>query len=162
MSAVSASSPRPFSTHSIAVDVDDADIDELGHVSNIAYVRWIQDVAIAHSTAVGLDFAAYRELGGVFFVRRHEIDYLRPVLRTDRLEVRTWIDSATAVKCVRATEMQNQDGAIVARARTTWGYVEMARGRPVRIPDVVRAAFELNGAAEEAPAGDSADTDAPG
>ncbi|MBX3201249.1 MAG: acyl-CoA thioesterase [Labilithrix sp.] len=149
MSAVSASSPRPFSTHSIAVDVDDADIDELGHVSNIAYVRWIQEVAIAHSTAVGLDFEAYRKLGGVFFIRRHEIDYLRPVLRTDRLEVRTWIDSATAVKCVRATEMHNQNGAIVARARTTWGYVEIARGRPVRIPDVVRTAFELKGAAEE-------------
>lgn len=159
MSVLPVSPPRPFSTYAITVDVADADIDELGHVSNIAYVRWIQDVAIAHSTAVGLDFAAYRRLGGVFFVRRHEIDYLRPVLRTDRLEVRTWIDSATGVKCVRATEIENQDGAIVARARTTWGYVELARGRPVRIPDVVRRAFELNGPGGEgaAPPGEGAD-----
>mgnify|MGYP006200763065 CR=1 FL=1 len=28
-------------------------IDELGHVSNVVYVRWIQDVAKAHSRAVG-------------------------------------------------------------------------------------------------------------
>lgn len=129
------------SAYAIAVVVVDSDIDELGHASNIAYVRWIQDVAIAHSTAVGLDIEAYRRLGGVFFVRRHEIDYMRPVLRGDRLEVRTWIDSAMAAKCKRATEVWSQDGTVVARAMTTWGYVEMATGRPVRIPEMIRAAF---------------------
>ena len=135
--------PSAHSTHSIAIVVADADIDELGHASNIAYVRWIQDVAVAHSTAVGLDFEAYRKLGGVFVVRRHEVDYLRPVLRGDPLQVRTWIDSAMAAKCKRATEIVNEAGTVVARAMTTWGYVEMATGRPVRIPDTVRNAFGL-------------------
>ncbi len=146
-----AATPSAYSTHAIAITVADADIDELGHASNIAYVRWIQDVAVAHSTAVGLDFEAYRKLGGVFVVRRHEVDYLRPVLRGDRLQVRTWIDSAMAAKCKRATEIVNDAGTVVARAMTTWGYVEMATGRPVRIPDVVRSAFGLN--AQAAPAG---------
>jgi acyl-CoA thioester hydrolase len=135
--------PTLFSTHSVVVVVADSDIDELGHASNIAYVRWIQDVAIAHSAAVGLDFEAYRKLGGVFFIRRHEVDYLRPVLRGDRLEVRTWIDSAMAAKCRRATEIAREDGTVVARAMTTWGYVEMATGRPVRIPEAVRSAFGM-------------------
>src|SRR4051812_30472599 len=96
-----------------SIDVVDAEIDELGHASNIAYVRWIQDVAVAHSAAVGLSFAAYRSMGGVFFIRRHEIDYLRPALRGDRLEVRTWIDSVFAAKCVRGTEFAkpNADGS---------------------------------------------------
>lgn len=129
--------------HTITIDVLDTDIDELGHASNIAYVRWIQEIAIAHSVAVGLDFEAYRRHGGVFFVRRHEIDYLRPVLRGDQLEVRTWIDSAMAAKCKRATEIQNQDGALVLQAMTTWGYVEIATGRPVRIPEVIRSAFGM-------------------
>jgi len=127
------------------VAVADGDIDMLEHASNIAYVRWVQDVALAHSDAVGLDFAAYRELGAVFVVRRHEIDYLRPVLRGDRLELRTWIDSAFAAKCKRATSIVKVtgDGAEleVARAMTTWGYVEIATGRPTRIPESVRVAF---------------------
>ena len=46
-----------------AFDVGAADIDELGHASNIAYVRWIQDVAVAHSEAVGLGLAEYLRLG---------------------------------------------------------------------------------------------------
>jgi acyl-CoA thioester hydrolase len=126
----------------LPVVVADADIDELGHASNIAYVRWIQDVAWAHSVHVGLDLPAYRQLGGVFVVRRHEIDYLRPVLRGDRLEVRTWIDSATAAKCVRATEIGNAD-EVVLRSMTTWGFVDAASGRPRRIPDSIRNAFGM-------------------
>src|SRR5262249_40806126 len=118
--AVPSSAP---STHSLVVVVADADIDDFGHASNITYVRWIQDAALSHSIAVGFDVDAYRRLGGLFFVRRHEIDYVRPVLRGDRLEVRTWIDSAMAAKCNRATEIVNQDGTIAMRAMTTWGYV---------------------------------------
>ncbi len=146
MNATSAGPDAPRAMQfKLAMTVGDVDIDELGHASNIAYVRWIQDVALAHSVAVGLDVAAYRTLGGVFFIRRHEIDYLRPALRGDRLELRTWIDSVFAAKCARGTEVVkiSGDGAetMLARAMTTWGFVEIASGRPSRIPNAVRAAF---------------------
>jgi acyl-CoA thioester hydrolase len=119
------------------------DIDLLGHASNIAFVRWIQDVALAHSAEVGLGFEAYQRLGAVFVVVRHEIDYVRPALRADALEARTWISSVMAAKCVRSTEIARvSDGQVLARSLTTWGFIEMATGRPRRIPDEVRAAFE--------------------
>jgi acyl-CoA thioester hydrolase len=95
--------------------------------------------------AVGLDVAAYRALGAVFFVRRHEIDYLRPALRGDKLLLRTWIDSIFAAKCLRGTEIARieSDGAetLLARSMTTWGCVEIATGRPTRIPQAIRDAF---------------------
>ena len=124
----------------MSITVGDDDIDGLGHASNIAYLKWIQDVALAHSAAVGLDLEAYGKLGAVFVVRRHEVDYLRPVLRGDRLEVRTWIDTAQAAKAIRATEIR-KDEIVVAKALTTWGFVEMTSGRPTRIPPEVRTAF---------------------
>ena len=151
MNAPSSSPPISFT---LPIDVVDDDIDSLGHASNIAYVRWIQDVALAHSEAVGLGFDAYRELGAIFVVRRQEIDYLRPVLRGQRLQVRTWIDSVFAAKCRRATEIvrsttsessagggeRNAD-EVVARAMTTWGFIEFASGRPTRIANSARSAF---------------------
>ncbi len=92
-------------------DVVDDDIVALGHASNIAFVRWIQEVAIAHSSAVGLSLDAYQRLGAVFVVVRHEIDYLRPGLRGDVVEARTWISSVMAAKCHRATELvRKSDG----------------------------------------------------
>jgi acyl-CoA thioester hydrolase len=133
--------PSPFV---LATQVGDDDIDMLGHASNIAYLRWVQDVALAHSAAVGLDMEGYSQLGAVFVVRRHEIDYLRPVVRGEQLELRTWIDSASAAKCKRATEIArvgSPEVVVVARAMTTWGFVELATGRPTRIPDSVRIAF---------------------
>jgi acyl-CoA thioester hydrolase len=123
--------------------VVDGDIDMLGHASNIAFVRWIQDVAVAHSTAMGLGLDAYQRLGAVFVVVRHEIDYVRPVLRGDLLEARTWISSVMAAKCVRATELvRKRDDQVLARGLTTWGFVEIATCRPRRITEDVRVAFE--------------------
>lgn len=140
------STPLPVTTPAIFVlplEVTDDDIDMLGHANNIAYLRWIQDVALAHSAAVGLGMEGYSQLGAVFVVRRHEIDYLRPIVRGDRLELRTWIDSASAAKCKRATEIVRlgTTEVVASRAMTTWGFVELATGRPTRIPDSVRVAF---------------------
>lgn len=129
--------------HTLAVTVTEGDIDELQHVSNIAYVRWLQDVALSHSSSVGLDFEAYKRIGGVFVIRRQEIDYLRPVVRGARLEVRTWIESAMAAKCIRATEMIDEQGVTVLRAKTTWGYIDLATARPARMPQEIRDAFML-------------------
>ena len=145
MQGLSTPAPAPALTvFMLAIEVGDDDIDMLGHASNIAYLRWVQDVAVAHSATVGLDMEGYSQLGAVFVVRRHEIDYLRPVVRGEKLELRTWIDSASAAKCQRATEIVRVGSGpelVVARAMTTWGYVELTTGRPTRIPDSVRLAF---------------------
>jgi acyl-CoA thioester hydrolase len=130
----------PSYTHT--VEVADGDIDELGHANNVAYVRWVQDAAVAHSEAVGLGYQGYVALGGVFVIRRHEIDYLRSALRGDRLLVRTRISSVAAAQCERRTSVTREsDGTEVARAVTTWVYVDGATGRPTRIHDDVYRAF---------------------
>jgi acyl-CoA thioester hydrolase len=123
-------------------EVSEDEIDNLGHANNIAYVRWIQDVAVAHSEAVGLGYEAYYRIGAVFVIRRQEVDYLRPLLRGEAIQVRTWIDSVEAAKCRRATEITRAAcGTVAARALTTWGFIDFQTGRPKRIPDDVRVAF---------------------
>jgi acyl-CoA thioester hydrolase len=120
--------------------VSHGDFDQLGHASNVAYVRWLQDVAQAHSERVGLGYSDYQRLGAVFVVRRHEIDYLRSALAGDSVELETWVQSWSAATSVRRTRIW-RDGAELARAATTWAFVEAASGRPRRIPEPVRAAF---------------------
>jgi acyl-CoA thioester hydrolase len=124
------------------VTVGESDLDELGHTNNIQYVRWLQDAAIAHSAHVGLTFERYVALGGVFVVRRHEIDYLRSALRGDELEVRTHVASVMAAKSERGYEIVRLgDETVVVRALTLWGYVDTTMGRPMRIPDEIYVAF---------------------
>lgn len=116
------------------------DIDGLGHVSNLVYLRWVQDVAMAHSRSVGWDVARYRELGAAFMVRRHEIDYVSQVALGETLSAETWVDSWKLASCVRKTEIL-RDGKVVARAATTWAMIGLSSGRPQRIPEHLAALF---------------------
>jgi acyl-CoA thioester hydrolase len=123
-----------------------ADIDALGHASNVAYVRWVQDVAVAHSEAVGLSWGEYQRLGYCFVVRRHEIDYLRPVNQGDALRVKTWISDWRAATCMRHTELRRaSDDSEVAHGVTKWALMELATGRPTRITDAMKVAFGVVG-----------------
>ena len=117
-----------------------SDIDELGHVSNLVYLRWVLDVAMAHSRSLGWDHAAYRALGSVFVVRRHEIDYVAQVTLGQVLSVETWVDSWKLASCIRKTEIVRA-GQVVARAATTWAMIGLVSGRPQRMPDELVAAF---------------------
>ena len=117
-----------------------ADIDELGHVSNLVYLRWVLDVAMGHTRALGWDHPEYRALGAVFVVRRHEIDYVAQVREADALVAETWVDSWRLASCVRKTELRRGD-RVVARAATTWAMVSLSSGRPTKIPDELRRLF---------------------
>ena len=124
----------------IPITPTSADIDELGHVSNLVYLRWVMDVAMAHSRSVGWDFARYRDFGAAFMVRRHEIDYVSQVTLGETLRAETWVDSWRMASCIRKTELL-RDGKVVARAATTWALIGLSSGRPVRIPDDLAALF---------------------
>ncbi|MDD9944989.1 MAG: thioesterase family protein [Myxococcales bacterium] len=120
----------------------EADVDELGHISNVAYVRWLQDVATAHSDAVGFPTARYQGLGSIFVVRRHEIDYLRAAFAGDDLELTThvaWFRGATSERRTRIVRCR--DGLELVRAATLWAFVAIDSGRPRRIPPAVSEAF---------------------
>jgi acyl-CoA thioester hydrolase len=116
------------------------DIDELGHVSNLVYLRWVMDVAMAHSRSVGWDIARYHQHGAAFMVRRHEIDYVSQVTLGETLRAETWVDSWRLASCIRKTELL-RDGKVVARAATTWAMIALASGRPQKIPDDLAALF---------------------
>jgi acyl-CoA thioester hydrolase len=124
----------------IRVRVTPQDLDELQHVSNVVYIRWIQDVAVAHSASVGLSLEDYRQQGAVFVVRRHEVDYLRPALLGDEVEVETRVVAMSQVTATRQNFIRRlADGHVLVQAQTQWAYVSTTTGRPVRIPpDVVQ------------------------
>jgi acyl-CoA thioester hydrolase len=115
------------------------DIDELGHVNNAVWVRWIQDIATAHWQAVAPE--AHRE-AYVWVVTRHEIDYLRAVTVGETVTGRTWLGEAPkGARFDRHVEFVGEDGKTRVRAKTTWAIIDKAAGRPIRVPAEVAAPF---------------------
>ncbi len=123
----------------LSITAAPADIDELGHVNNAAWVRWIQDRATAHWHAV----APADHVGAyVWVVTRHEIDYLRAVGPGEAVTGRTWVGEAPkGARFDRHVEFVGDDGKPRVRAKTTWAILDKATGRPLRVPKAVAEPF---------------------
>ena len=115
------------------------DIDELGHVNNAVWVRWIQDVATLHWQAAAdpAHVAAY-----LWVVVRHEIDYLRGLREGETVTARTWVgDAPKGARFDRHIEFTGEDGKARVRSKTTWAIVDRATQRALRVPAEVAARF---------------------
>lgn len=125
----------------MTVAVAPGDIDELDHVNNVIYLRWVQDVAVAHWTS----FAPAAELERlVWVVLRHEIDYKQPARLGDRIVARTWVGHATRVRFERHTELLREaDGVLLAKALTIWCPLDRITGRPAAVGAEARARFSV-------------------
>lgn len=125
----------------VAITILPADIDELGHVNNVTYLRWVQDAAVAHWTAAAP--AADREKL-LWIVLRHEIDYKQAARLGDQIIARTWVGTATRVRFERHTEiLRAGDRSLLARARTMWCSVDARTHRPTTVSPEVRARFSV-------------------
>ena len=122
-------------SHSFSVD--SGEIDELGHVNNVAYLKWVQDIAVAHWN----DAATREQLERfIWVVVRHEIDYKKPAFAGEDITAETWVGEWTAVTCERFTEIKRGDDLLV-KGRTVWCMIDKATTRPVRIASELRERF---------------------
>jgi acyl-CoA thioester hydrolase len=123
------------------VSVLPADIDDLKHVNNAVYLRWVQDVATAHWHALA-NAEVQKRIGWV--VVRHEIDYKAPACFGDEIRLRTWVGKATRLTFERFTEIQrHSDHRLLSQARTLWVPIDMQTGKPTRVSAEVRKRFSV-------------------
>jgi acyl-CoA thioester hydrolase len=114
-------------------------IDRQGHVNNLAYVTWMQDVAIEHSAAVGWPMDRYAAIGAGWVVRSHFVEYLRPAFAGDH----TWVPEFTHRSTPRRyLFVREGDNRLLARAETRWVFIDLTTGRRRDLPDELIGAFE--------------------
>ena len=63
--------------------------DGLGHVNNVQYLHWAEDLAWAHSSALGLGLARYQALDCAMVAREHVLTYLAACFAGDELRLHT-------------------------------------------------------------------------
>ena len=136
--AASAGSSAP-DIFELDIRVRAEDIDQLGHVNNISYIRWVQDAAVAHwrAAAASADQEKLR-----WMVLRHEVDYKQPAYLEDAILARTWVGQATRLRFERHTELLRQsDRTVLAKALTIWCPIDATTGKPVAMSAAVRSRF---------------------
>jgi acyl-CoA thioester hydrolase len=123
------------------IRVEESDIDGLGHVNNVSYVRWVQNVAAAHWMALAPPEEQAKLL---WVVLRHEIDYKRPAYLGDEIVARTWVGAATRIRFDRHSEiLLARDRTVLARALTVWCPLDSVTRRPTVVSAELRSRFSV-------------------
>ena len=123
--------------------VPESAVDMNGHVNNVVYVQWMQDVAVLHSEATG-GTRAMHTAGGTWVVRSHTIEYLSPAFADEEVAALTWVVNFRRVRSIRRHKFfRKSDNTLLARGETEWVFVDTESGRPRMIPDEVMQLFSL-------------------
>ena len=124
--------------------VPGAALDGNGHVNNVMYVQWMQEIAVEHYDAMG-GTAPTIALGATWVVREHKIVYLRPAFAGDEIEVRTWVVNLRRVRSLRKYQfIRKPGGDLLVRGQTDWVFVDAVTGQPRRIPEEIACLFQLS------------------
>lgn len=117
-----------------------ADIDENGHVNNAVWVRWIQEIAVAHWRAVA---PADHQATHSWVITRHCVDYRGNIALGETALGETWVEAPpVGARFDRQVRFLAGDGRVTVEAITTWALLDRATGRLQRVrPDIAAPFF---------------------
>jgi acyl-CoA thioester hydrolase len=116
------------------------DIDFAGVVSNIVYIRWLEDLRLKLLDEF-LPLQEQVENGLSPVLASTRIEYRRPIRLFARPLGRMWMTQAGRVRWTVEAEIV-VDGEPAATAVQTGAFVGLARLRPVPLPEALRVQFE--------------------
>ncbi|NLF67245.1 MAG: acyl-CoA thioesterase, partial [Chloroflexi bacterium] len=103
-------------------------IDANGHVNNVVYVQWMQDMAVRHADAAGCTDTT-RQIGATWVARSHWIEYLNPAFAGDEIEALTWVAGFRKVRSLRRYRfVRTSDNATLAQGETDWVFMDLQSG----------------------------------
>ncbi len=127
----------------LEITVQAKDIDSLGHVNNVVYMHWMQDVATAHIDALGLGVKQYLELKHAMVAVEHHVQYRKAAFEGEKIVLRTWLDEVNALYSFRQYVFYRpQDQSVLFMGNTKWACVEIATGRPKRMSPTFIQAYQ--------------------
>ena len=130
-------------TYSRSLIIPESAIDENGHVNNVAYVQWMQDIAVEHYSSIGGIIAQGPD--ATWVVREHKIEYFLPAFLGEEIEIKTWVENIRRVRSLRKYEfIRKADGKVLVKGETDWVFVDAKTGSPRAIPVEVSNVFKLD------------------
>lgn len=114
---------------SLSFDVVEDEIDDLNHVNNSVYVKWMDKVAKTHWTELSKN---HHLDDYIWVVSRHEIDYKNQALLGDNITAITWVGKTGGVTSERFIEFYKAN-LLLAKSKTTWVLLDSKTFKPTRI-----------------------------
>lgn len=113
---------------------------EIGEVSDQRLLRldslinMLQEMAIFHTRSLGIDMSSLLDSGKTWVLSRMAVEILRMPQLEEKISIHTWSRKIRRVKGLRDYSIYCNDKRI-AGASTLWLHIDLAKRRPVRVPD---------------------------
>ncbi|MBW4449571.1 MAG: acyl-CoA thioesterase [Spirirestis rafaelensis WJT71-NPBG6] len=123
---------RPLEVE-IAIPVRTYDIDFVGIVSNIVYIRWLEDLRLKF---LDEHWQLYKQMeqGYAPILAGTEIEYKRPIKLIDKVIGRLWVSNLGRLKwTVQAEILSNYEVAAIATQKGA--FISLQNNRPIPIPE---------------------------
>jgi acyl-CoA thioester hydrolase len=113
----------------VAITISAEDIDNLNHVNNAVYVKWMDDVASKHWAHLTKNHALDDY---IWVVSKHEIEYKNEAFLGDEITAKTWVGNTRGVTSERIIEFYKENTLLV-KSKTTWVLLDAKSYKPIRI-----------------------------
>lgn len=128
-------------TYTKTIIIPNSAIDGNGHVNNVVYVKWMQDIAVEHYAAIGGVGAQGPD--STWVIRKHSIEYFLPAFEGEEIEIRTWVENLRKVRSLRMYEfIRKSDGKTLVKGESDWVFMDVKTGMPKAIPQEVEEIFK--------------------
>lgn len=127
--------------HVIEIEVRWDEMDANQHVNNKVYQSYFDEARVRAMGEKGVDFVHLRQkhIGPV--ITRMELDYKHPLHHPDVAVIESWLENVEKYRSQFVSQLRRKsDGKMVCEARAFWTFLNLERGRPVALNEVIAGA----------------------
>ena len=124
--------------HEVQIRVRYADTDQMGYVYYGNYAAYYEVARVESFRSLGYAYKNLEEAGVMMPVLELKTKYKLPAKYDDLLTVKVTIPEMPQVKILYQYEIYNESGDHLNSGETTLAFIQMANGRPTRIPEVMK------------------------
>ncbi|MBI5931619.1 MAG: thioesterase family protein [Chloroflexi bacterium] len=120
------------------------EIDQLGHVNNANYLRWVEQAYFDALASVGWSIIRLQSENFVIFSLGHALEYFHEAKEGDSIKIVSWAAEKSRVRGAWIHEMYNRDtGELLARDYAAGAFLSKNGDtyRPVQMPDALTHAI---------------------
>jgi len=119
------------------VAIDPADIDDMGHVNNATYLKWVQEAVIDYWRSVAPPEAVAQHL---WVALKHEITYLRPTFLQDVVVAEVIAEKVEGARAMFTTVVRRGE-EVLSEIKSSWCCLDAVTKRPARLAREVVGMF---------------------
>lgn len=128
-----ATAMSPDATFSFDARVRYSEVDHRGLLTPTALINYLQDCTIFHSEHAGLGLSQLRERERAWVLSHWQIVVDRYPSFCEPITVSTFVSKFSGLTATRYFTVCDAKGSYLARAKSTWAFIDLAKGRPTRL-----------------------------